>query len=94
MELQCDIQIDAFLADYPNALSRAVAFDEKVMDEAAKVSSQYVDLISLVARQVMGALDITVGSGGSTNETDVKAFMKDVGSSQCVTLYSTRCQSQ
>ncbi len=56
------------------------------MADAAKISPQYVDLVSLVARQVMGAIDITVlgQSGNTTDATDVKAFMKDIGFSQCV----------
>ncbi|TFK86748.1 hypothetical protein K466DRAFT_492211 [Polyporus arcularius HHB13444] len=76
--------IDAFVNDYSTAYARAVELDERVMGEAAKVSSQYIDLVSLVARQVMGALDITVlgGSGNGVEATDVKAFMKDVGYTQ------------
>ncbi|RPD76749.1 hypothetical protein L226DRAFT_611194 [Lentinus tigrinus ALCF2SS1-7] len=77
-----DTLIDAFLADYPAALRRAIAFDEKVMGDASKISSEYVDLISLVARQVMGGLDITVGPGDVTDASDVKIFMKDIGSSE------------
>ncbi|TFK92712.1 hypothetical protein K466DRAFT_581623 [Polyporus arcularius HHB13444] len=74
--------IDAFVADYPAALDRAVALDERILADAAKISPQYGDLVSLVARQVMGALDITVlgGPGNDGDVTDVKAFMKDIGS--------------
>ncbi len=66
------------MADYPAAYARAVAFDEKLRAYAARVSPQYVDLVSLVARQVFGAIDITVlgQSGNTTDATDVKAFMK------------------
>ncbi|RPD54725.1 hypothetical protein L226DRAFT_560384 [Lentinus tigrinus ALCF2SS1-7] len=83
--------IDAFVVDYPAAHDRAVAFDEKVMGDAAKVSPQYVDLISLVTRQVMAALDITVlgGSGSNGQTTDVKAFMRDTGSSTRVNPVET-----
>ncbi|TFK83965.1 hypothetical protein K466DRAFT_602413 [Polyporus arcularius HHB13444] len=78
--------IDAFVADYTAAYARAVAFDEKLMADAAKISPQYVDLVSLVARQVMGAIDIAVlGQSGNTMDAmDVKAFMKDIGFSQRV----------
>ncbi|RDX42058.1 hypothetical protein OH76DRAFT_146300 [Lentinus brumalis] len=78
--------IDAFLADYPAAHDRAVAFDEKVTADAGKISPQYVDLVSLVSRQVMAAVDITVlgSSSSSTGATDAKAFMKDIGNSQRV----------
>ncbi len=41
-----------------------------------------------MARQVMGALDITVlgGPGNDGDVTDVKAFMKDIGSTLYVFL--------
>ncbi|KAI0712927.1 hypothetical protein C8T65DRAFT_726919 [Cerioporus squamosus] len=76
--------IDAFLADYSAAHDRAIQLDERIMGDAAKISPQYVDPVSLVTRQVMGALDITVlgGSGNNGDATDVKAFMKDIGSTQ------------
>ncbi|KAI0705121.1 hypothetical protein C8T65DRAFT_740959 [Cerioporus squamosus] len=78
--------VDAFLADYPDALDRAVAFDNEVMNDAAKISARYLDLVSLVARQVMAAIDITaLGRPDNTVDvTDVKAFMKDIGFSQRV----------
>ena len=55
--------------------------DEKIMSAAANISAHYVDLVSLTARQAMGALDITVlgNSGNSIDASDVKVFMKDVG---------------
>ncbi len=76
------------MADYPAAHDRAVALDERILADAAKISPQYGDLVSLVARQVMGALDITVlgGSGNDGDVKDVKAFMKDIGSTLCVYL--------
>ena len=80
-------QIDAFTGDSQAAYNRAVALDKKIMDAAAAVSSAYTDIVSLATRQTLGALDITVsnGSDGKTNASDVKIFMKDVGTSQCVT---------
>ncbi len=74
------------MADYPAAHDRAVAFDQKLMADAGKISPQYVDIVSLVARQVMAAIDITVLSGSSSTPgaADVKAFMKDIGNSQYV----------
>ncbi|RPD75338.1 DUF1793-domain-containing protein [Lentinus tigrinus ALCF2SS1-7] len=77
--------IDAFVTDYPAAHDRAIAFDERITADAAKISPQYVNLVSLVARQVMGALEITVPGGsaiGARSATDVKVFMKDIGYSQ------------
>ncbi|KAI0705087.1 hypothetical protein C8T65DRAFT_240266 [Cerioporus squamosus] len=83
--------IDAFLADYPAAHGRAVDLDKRILGDAAKISPQYADLVSLVARQVMGSLDFTVlgGSGTGGNATDVKAFMKDIGSTQRINPVET-----
>ncbi len=68
------------MTDYSAAHARAVEIDEKIMVDAAKISPQYTDLVSLVARQVMGALDITVlgGSDNAGDPADVKVFMKDI----------------
>lgn len=81
-------QIDEFVAGFSAAYDRAVALDEKIMNDAAKVSSHYVDLVSFAARQTMGSLDITVGNGadGNLNSSDVKIFVKDIGNSRCVLL--------
>ena len=81
--LMASAQVDSFITDFSNANDRAVALDEKIMSAAANISSNYVDLVSLTARQVMGALDITVSSNsdGSIDASDVQVFMKDVGGS-------------
>ncbi|KAI1795667.1 hypothetical protein LXA43DRAFT_731775 [Ganoderma leucocontextum] len=73
--------IDAFTGDYTGAHDRAVALDQKIMSAAAKVSSQYSDIVSLATRQTMSALDITVGTDSSGNlvSDDVKIFMKNLG---------------
>ena len=75
--------MDSFITDFSSANDRAVALDEKIMSAAANISSNYVNLVSLTARQVMGALDITVlsNSDGSIDASDVQVFMKDVGGS-------------
>ena len=80
------MQIDAFTADFSDAMNRAVALDQKIMDAAAQISENYVNLVSLGARQTMASLDITVlgNSDGSVDASDVKIFMKDVGTSGCV----------
>ncbi|KAI1785602.1 hypothetical protein LXA43DRAFT_1065747 [Ganoderma leucocontextum] len=61
---------------------RAVALDQKITSAAAKISSQYSDVVSLATRQTMGALDITVGTDSSGNliPSDIKIFMKNFGS--------------
>ena len=76
------MQIDAFVQDFSAALDRAQSLDENIINDAGKISSNYVDLVSLAARQVMGSMDITVlqsNGGGSLNESDVKIFIKDIG---------------
>ena len=78
------MQIDAFVQDFSAASDRAQSLDEKIISDAAKISSNYVDLVSLAARQVMGSMDITVlesDSGGSVDGSDVKIFVKDIGGS-------------
>nr|VWP00989.1 Uncharacterized protein [Ganoderma boninense] len=73
--------IDTFTGDYSGALSRAVALDQKIMNDAAKISSQYSDIVTLSVRQTMSALDFTVGtdSKGNLQPNDVKIFMKNLG---------------
>ena len=70
------------MSDYSAARDRAAILDAKIMGDAAKISPQYVNLVSLVARQVMGAVDITVPLEASDDMPDVSAFMKDIGSTQ------------
>ncbi|KAJ4485249.1 hypothetical protein J3R30DRAFT_3282874 [Lentinula aciculospora] len=73
-----------FMNDATDALERAKTLDNKIVSDAGAISSNYVDLVSLAARQVMGGLEITAGtdSSGKTNASDVLFFMKDVGNSQ------------
>ncbi|KAM5540214.1 hypothetical protein V8D89_006033 [Ganoderma adspersum] len=80
------VSIDAFTSDYAGAHSRAVALDQKIMNDAAKISSQYSDLVSLATRQAMSTLDFTVGTDSNNNliPGDVKIFMKNLGTDQRV----------
>ncbi|KAI0372113.1 DUF1793-domain-containing protein [Pilatotrama ljubarskyi] len=77
-----DQAIDDVTSDFDAALARATAFDQAIITKASKVSAQYVDLVSLAARLVMATLDITVSTdaNGMPNSSDVRVFMKDVGS--------------
>ena len=56
------------------------------MSDAAKISSEYSDIVSSALRQGMGTLDITVGtnSNGSVVPDDLKIFMKNTGTDQFV----------
>ena len=80
-------QIDAFTGDYAGAYNRAVALDQKITSAAAKISSQYPDIVSLSTRQTMAALDITAGtdsSGTNLVPGDIKIFMKNPGTDRSV----------
>nr|VWO99943.1 Hypoxanthine-guanine phosphoribosyltransferase [Ganoderma boninense] len=76
--------IDAFTGDYAAAYNRAIALDQKIMNDATKISSQYSDIVSLATRQAMGTFDITAGtdSNGNFIAGDVKVFMKNLGTDQ------------
>ncbi|KAM5540219.1 hypothetical protein V8D89_006038 [Ganoderma adspersum] len=73
--------MDAFTGDYAAEHNRAVALDQKIMNDAAKISSQYSDLVSLATRQAMSTLDFTVSTDSNRNVIpgDVKIFMKNKG---------------
>ncbi|GJE95231.1 DUF4965 and DUF1793 domain-containing protein [Phanerochaete sordida] len=72
--------IPSYLQNYESALDRAIALDELLAASAVKISPRLVDLVSLSARQVMSATELTVGSSSfGYNTSDVKMFMKGVG---------------
>ena len=62
-------------------MSASKQLDSQILNDASKISSSYGDLLSLVARQAMSAIEITVSknSDGTFNSSDVMAFMKDMG---------------
>ncbi|KAJ7603260.1 hypothetical protein DFH06DRAFT_1022365 [Mycena polygramma] len=78
--------IDAFVADFPAARTRALALDQKILQDALAVSQKYADLVSLATRQAIAGVELTLSKqkDGSWNLSDVQAFMKDVGNSKCV----------
>ncbi|KAF7378302.1 hypothetical protein MSAN_00255600 [Mycena sanguinolenta] len=77
---------NAFMVDFPTARTRALALDQKILQDARAISQNYADLVSLGARQAMAGVEITLSTfqNGSFDFSDVKAFMKDVGNSQRV----------
>ncbi|TCD67396.1 hypothetical protein EIP91_012431 [Steccherinum ochraceum] len=87
--------IDAFLLDSDDARQRSIALDAKIAGDTAAISPVYTGLVSLAARQVIGSTDLTIANGtdGKWNMSDVKMFMKDVGSSGRInpveTLYAS-----
>ncbi|KAJ7111238.1 hypothetical protein C8R44DRAFT_799177 [Mycena epipterygia] len=80
--------IHDFLADFPAAVQRAQTLDDRIVADTAKVSANYTDLAALVARQTLGATEITV-PGGSNDPSDVKMFMEDIGWGQRVNPVET-----
>ncbi|TFY76685.1 hypothetical protein EWM64_g7329 [Hericium alpestre] len=75
--------INDFLDDFPNAKNRADQLDAKILTAANNVSSDYADLVSLAARQVFGATELTISKGadGNWSTSDVMMFMKNIGES-------------
>ncbi|KAJ6482672.1 hypothetical protein C8R45DRAFT_1099940 [Mycena sanguinolenta] len=81
-----DDAIDAFMVDFTAAQTRAITLDQKILGDAANMSPDYVDLVSLATRQAMAGMEITVPMlpNGTLDLHNVRAFMKDVGNSQRV----------
>ncbi|KAI0066101.1 hypothetical protein BV25DRAFT_1797287 [Artomyces pyxidatus] len=73
--------VDSFLEDFPNAVARATALDNKIVNAASAVSPAYADLVSIAARQAYGATELAIAKGadGSWNKSDVMMFMKKLG---------------
>ena len=69
--------------------SRSVELDNKIVEAAAQISDNYVDLVSLATRQTFGSLEITTNEGA--NSSDVKVFMKDLGTSLSVWRSVLQC---
>lgn len=74
------------MSDYDAASTRAADLDSAVTQNATLISSQYADLVSLSARQAFGGIEISVSNGtdGEWNMSDVKIFLRDVGTSRSV----------
>jgi len=63
-------------------MSASQQLDSQILSDAGSISSDYSDLMSLVTRQAMSAIDITVSenSDGTFNSSDIMAFMSNIGS--------------
>lgn len=74
-------QASFLLNDFDNSMNMSKQLDSQITSDAANVSPLYTDLLSLVARQAMGAIEITLSKGpdGSFNSSDIMAFMMDMG---------------
>lgn len=84
-----------FLADFPAADARSRQLDDKIITAAEKVSPEYVNLVSLAARQVFAATEVTSVKNidGSWNTTNIRTFLKDIGTTSRInpveTLYAS-----
>ncbi|KAI0696707.1 hypothetical protein BC835DRAFT_1414100 [Cytidiella melzeri] len=67
----------SFLLDGDAAFNRSAQLDTAILQKAASISTNYADLVSLAARQAMAGVEVTMSPG---NSSDVKMFMKDIGS--------------
>ena len=101
-------KIDAFLMNYPSALSRAIALDTKIVSDANNLSSaiglpsgvatNLTDLIILSVRQTIGSLEFTTvrsSNGQLAGPDEWRIFMKDFGTTRCVSLHivSSECDA-
>jgi hypothetical protein len=64
-------------------MQRGQNFDDRILNAALQVSSEYAGIVLLVTRQIFASMDITipVSTGGQPSASDVKIFMKDIGMS-------------
>lgn len=69
-------------AEYTRAVSAGATFDAKVKNDGTAISANYAGILALSARQVMGAIEITISksSSGAYNTGDIYAFMKEISS--------------
>ncbi|ESK96787.1 glutaminase [Moniliophthora roreri MCA 2997] len=83
--------IDAFGKNYSSAVGTANQLDRDIMRDGDAISTKYGNLLALSTRQAMAAVDITVSllADGKGNLSDVKAFMKDTGTSQRINPVDT-----
>ncbi|KAF9653386.1 DUF1793-domain-containing protein [Thelephora ganbajun] len=72
--------IIVLLNDYPNALARAIDFDNKLTSDALAITPQnndYADILALSVRQLFGNIELTSGWDGTIHvPTDIMAFMR------------------
>lgn len=76
-----NLKIVGFLNNFENALETAIALDDQILSDASEISSNYYDLLALSTRQVMGAIDFTMGKDRNENwnTSDVKGFLRNAG---------------
>ncbi|KLO07007.1 DUF1793-domain-containing protein [Schizopora paradoxa] len=73
--------VSFFLNDFNNSMNLAKQLDSQIINDSTDISQSYADLLSLVTRQAMGAIEITISKNvdGSFNSSDIMAFMMDMG---------------
>ncbi|KAF9007830.1 hypothetical protein BDQ17DRAFT_1422506 [Cyathus striatus] len=78
-----DIVYSGYCRKFDDVRSKAIEFDNKVLADGGAISSKYNDLISFSLRMTFAAMDITIPrlGNGTVDTSDLKIFMKDIGSS-------------
>lgn len=77
-----NMQVRNATDDFQYALNISIGFDNQISADALHYSQEYADLLTISTRQALSALEITLvqSTDGTWNSTDVKAFMKNMGS--------------
>ena len=71
-----------FMSDFgTQGISQSTEFDTNLRSDASKISAEYADLVALIARQALSAMDITLfqEDDGSWDTSDIKAFVDNTG---------------
>lgn len=74
--------MQSFLEDFgTGAISGAIEMDAQLESDAGKFTADYAALVSLVARQALSSMDITIkqNSDGTWDTSDVTAFVDNTG---------------
>ena len=75
-------KIEDVINHFDDALAAAITLDNKILSDGRQITQQYAEILALATRQAIGALEYTIDktSSGHFSTSDVKAFMKDMGS--------------
>ena len=73
--------VQAFIADYSNAVAGSQTLDKAIADAASSTAgSNYSDIVTLSVRQSYGAADVTIPQGSEATEDNALVFLKEISS--------------
>ncbi|KAF8992037.1 hypothetical protein BDQ17DRAFT_1370004 [Cyathus striatus] len=86
-----DDLVEDVIGKFDDVMSNATDLDNKILADGGAISPNFNDLISLSLRFTFGAMDITLARfpNGTIDTSDVKVFMKDVGTSRRINPVET-----